>query len=62
MTDVVDLGERRKKKKDEEYIFACDCGCAMFRLYSDGAVMCLNCEAEIEGLTVVISGDIDGDQ
>ncbi len=52
MNEVIDLAERRKAREDEgEYIIVCDCGCAMFRIYASGEVMCLNCEAEMEGLS-----------
>jgi hypothetical protein len=60
MSEIIDLGQRRKAKEDEgDYILACDCGCAMFRLYANGEVMCLNCDAGIEGLTVVISSVLE---
>lgn len=52
MNEVIDLAERRKAREDEgEYIIVCDCGCAMFRIYASGEVMCLNCEAEMLGIS-----------
>lgn len=51
MNEVIDLAERRKAREDEgDYIIVCECGCAMFRIYASGEVMCLNCEAEMIGL------------
>lgn len=60
MTKIIDLQERRRQQDEEDnaaYIVACDCGCAMFRLYVSGEVMCLNCEADIIGLHVDINAD-----
>lgn len=56
MSKVIDLDQRRKKDTSdgdgEDYIIVCECGCAMFRIYTSGDVMCLNCEGHIDGLTV----------
>lgn len=54
MTNVIDLDARRKGGGDDgDYILVCECGCAIFRIYMDGDVMCLNCDAELEHVIVV---------
>ncbi len=57
MTDVSNLDEKRIAKRNNDRpdlgIYYCECGSAMFRLYDDGAVECLNCGGHANGLKVV---------
>ena len=57
--EVVDFDERKRKRKAGEAmppsLYWCECGCAMWRLWADGTVQCLNCECQAEGLAVVES-------
>lgn len=64
MTKVIDLdgerGKSRRKPKEPEppetiAIYVCECGCAMWRLHSDGVIECLNCMGQMTGLAVVES-------
>jgi hypothetical protein len=57
MTDVIHLHEKRDAKRSREQspklgIYYCECGSAMFRLYDDGGVECLNCGGLANGLKV----------
>lgn len=62
MSEPIDLDAKRRQKQDrlnarEAAIFVCECGCGMFRLWSDGIVECLNCGSAINGLEVVDEDD-----
>lgn len=53
MADDKIIPFRPKAADDQdEYLIACVCGCAMFRLWADGEVECLNCAGIMADLHV----------
>jgi len=56
MTDVINLQDKREARRNPERpalgMYYCECGSAMFRLYDDGSVECLNCTGLARGLKV----------
>jgi hypothetical protein len=52
MTTPIDLDAEREKRRKLE-MYACECGCSMFRIWSDERVECLNCAHSLAGLRVV---------
>jgi hypothetical protein len=56
MTDVINLQDKRDARRSRERpdlgMYYCECGSAMFRLYDDGSVECLNCTGLARGLQV----------
>lgn len=57
MSDVIDLGEKRKRTRKVDYepagLYMCECGCSMFHLWDDGVVECLNCGGNLWRLKVI---------
>lgn len=55
MTDVIDLGQRRRQREAEmKELWECtDCGAKEFLLTTDGSVICAGCRDLIEDLRVV---------
>ena len=52
MTAPIDLATERERR-NRPALYACECGCSMFRCWSDGKVECLNCAHALLGLVVV---------
>lgn len=56
MSDIVNLADKRKRTRKIDFepagIYACECGCSMFRLWDDGVCECLNCGGTVVGLKV----------
>lgn len=48
----IDLAAERERR-NRPALYACECGCSMFRLWSDERVECLNCAHSLAGLSVV---------
>lgn len=57
MSEVISLQQQREarhaRERGEVGVYYCECGSAMFRLYDDGVVECLNCGGKASGLVVV---------
>lgn len=43
---------RQRPPEHPPMIYACGCGCAMFRLWDDGRIECLNCAGHLLGLRI----------
>jgi hypothetical protein len=58
MSEPIDFEAKKKERQDKlnartAGLYACECGSAIFRLWDDQLVECINCGGALVGLRIV---------